>query len=184
MRTMPDRDRPAAATHGPVVRRADAQVRIGRHNDAMPLLFVYGSLKQGFPNEHVNTGRRVAGRYRTGERYPMYLLGPGEVPCLVAPPGAGHQVIGELYEVNDDDLRRMDRLERIGEPQGYERVEVAVERFDTPAVARLRALVYVKQDRAIAATTQRIGPLPEYRQEHAARFHWRGASEPAPEETE
>lgn len=145
----------------------------------MPLLFVYGSLKQGFPNEHVNGGRRVAGRYRTVEQYAMYLLGPGEVPCLVSPPGAGHQVIGELYEVDDDDLRRMDRLERIGEPQGYERVEIAVERFDTSPVTRVPALVYVKQDHAIAVTTQRIGPLPEYRQEHAARFHWRGASEPA-----
>jgi gamma-glutamylaminecyclotransferase len=51
----------------------------------MPLLFVYGSLKQGFPNEHVNTGRRVSGQYRTRERYAMYLLGPGEVPCLVSP---------------------------------------------------------------------------------------------------
>ena len=141
----------------------------------MPLLFVYGSLKRGFPNEHVNTGRRMAGRYRTHERYAMYLLGPGEVPCLVAPPGAGHQVIGELYEVNDDDLRRMDRLEQIGEPQGYERLEVAVERFDTSPVERLHVFAYLKQDRSIAASTERIGPLPEYMQEHAARFHWRGA---------
>ena len=142
----------------------------------MPLLFVYGSLKQGFPNEHVNTGRRVAGEYRTHERYALYLLGPGEVPCLVAPPGDGHQVIGELYEVDDDDLRRMDRLERLGEPEGYERVEAVVERFDISPVARSRVFIYVKQDRSIAASTARIGPLPEYRQEHAVRFHWRGAA--------
>jgi gamma-glutamylaminecyclotransferase len=142
----------------------------------MSLLFVYGSLKQGFPNEHVNTGRRFAGRYRTHDRYGMYLLGPGEVPCLVAPSGVGHQVIGELYEVTDDDLRRMDRLERIGEPQGYERVEVPVERFDTNPIAHLRVLVYLKQDRSIAASMARIGPLQEYMPEHAARFHWRGAA--------
>ncbi|HTJ05017.1 MAG TPA: gamma-glutamylcyclotransferase family protein [Caldimonas sp.] len=142
----------------------------------MALLFVYGSLKQGFPNEHVNGGRRIAGEYRTQERYRLYLLGPGEVPCLVAPPGAGHQVIGELYEVDDDDLRRTDRLERIGEPQGYERVEVAVERFDASPVVSLQVLVYLKQDRSIAASVERIGPFPEYKQEHAARFHWRGAA--------
>lgn len=142
----------------------------------MSLLFVYGSLKRGFPNEHVNTGRRVAGQYRTHERYALYLLGPGEVPCLVSPPGAGHQVIGELYEVNDDDLRRMDRLERVGEPEGYERVEVAVERFDTSPVARLRVFAYLKPDHRIDTSIERIGPLPEYQQEHAARFHWRGAA--------
>ena len=142
----------------------------------MPLLFVYGSLKQGFPNEHVNTGRRVAGEYRTHERFALYLLGPGEVPCLVSPPGAGHQVIGELYEVDDDDLRRMDRLERLGEPGGYERVEAAVERFDTSPMLQSRVFVYVRHDHSIAASTERIGPLPEYKPEHAARFHWRGAA--------
>lgn len=87
----------------------------------MPLLFVYGSLKQGFANEHVNTGRRVAGQYRTQERYPFFLLGEGEVPCVVARPGTGAQIVGELYEATPADIARMDLLERIGEPNGYER---------------------------------------------------------------
>ncbi len=141
----------------------------------MPMLFVYGSLKQGFANEHVNSGRRLPGRYRTHERHALYLLGAGEVPCLVVPSGVGHQVVGELYEVDDDHLRRMDRLERLGEPQGYERAEIAVERFDVASSAPLRALVYVRREAAIAADVARIGPLPEYLQEHAVRFHWRGA---------
>ncbi|MBV9891958.1 MAG: gamma-glutamylcyclotransferase [Rhizobacter sp.] len=140
----------------------------------MPVLFVYGSLKQGFANEHVNSGRRLPGRYRTRERHALYLLGPGEVPCLVVPSGVGHQVVGELYEVDDDDLRRMDRLERLGEPQGYERVEIVVERFEVSPSVLLRALVYVRQEASIAAEVERVGPLPEYRQEHAGRFHWRG----------
>jgi gamma-glutamylaminecyclotransferase len=142
----------------------------------MVLLFVYGSLKQGYPNEHINTGRRVAGQYRTRELYPMYLLGLGEVPCLVATPGTGHQVTGELYEVNVDDIARMDRLERVGEPHGYERIEAAIERFDLQPIEELRALVYVKSERVIPASTQRIGPLAEYKPEHAVRFHWKGAA--------
>jgi gamma-glutamylaminecyclotransferase len=142
----------------------------------MPLLFVYGSLKQGFPNERVNTGRRVAGQYRTHEHYRMYLLGEGEVPCIVAPPGTGHQVVGELYEVNAEDVARMDRLERIGEPTGYERVELVVERFDTQPTQLLLAGAYLKHEHAVPASVQRVGPLVEYRQEHAARFHWRGAA--------
>jgi gamma-glutamylaminecyclotransferase len=142
----------------------------------MPRLFVYGSLKRGFANEHVNTGTRVGGQYRTRDRYPLVLLGEGEVPCLVSPPGTGHQVIGELYEVNPDDIARMDRLERVGEPQGYERVEIVVERYDLPSVEREPALVYVKQNHTIPSSTPRIGPLAEYRQEHAARFRWKGAT--------
>jgi gamma-glutamylaminecyclotransferase len=141
----------------------------------MPRLFVYGSLKRGFPNEHVNTGTRVNGQYRTRDPYPLYLLGEGEVPCIVSSAGSGHQVLGELYEVNHDDLARMDRLERLGEPQGYERVEVVVERYDLPSVEHEPALAYVKQEQAIPPSTRRIGPLAEYRQEHAVRFRWKGA---------
>ena len=100
----------------------------------MPLLFAYGSLKQGFANAQLNPGRRVPGQYRARERFPLYLLGDGEVPGLFAPPGSGHQVIGELYEVNDEEFQRLDRLERVGEPEGYERVQIAVERFDLAAV--------------------------------------------------
>ena len=144
----------------------------------MPLLFVYGSLKQGFPNEHVNAGRRLAGRYRTQERFRMYLLGEGEVPCLVAPPGAGHQVIGELYEVDAEAIARMDRLERVGEPTGYERREAAIERFDGEPIEILRADLYLRHEQAVPASMPRIGPLAEYRSEHAARFHWRGAAPP------
>ena len=142
----------------------------------MPLLFVYGSLKQGFANEHVNTGRRVVGRYRTHEPYRMYLLGEGEVPCVVAPPGTRHQVVGELYEVNAEDIARMDRLERIGESTGYERAELFIERFDTEPVEFLHADVYLKHERVIPTSVQRIGPLAEYTPEHAARFYWRGAA--------
>ena len=106
----------------------------------------------------------------------MYLLGEGEVPCVVSPPGGGHQVVGELYEVNEVDLARMDRLERLGEPQGYERVEVAVERFDPFSTGPTKALVYLKNESSIPPTTRRTGPLAEYMPEHAARFHWQGAA--------
>ena len=141
----------------------------------MPHLFTYGSLKQGFANEHVNTGRRVTGQFRTQDKFLLYLLGEGEVPCLLAPSGNGCQVMGELNEVSATDIERMDRLERIGEPSGYERIEITVERFDTPVAEYYQADVYVKQGSSVAASTPRIGPPDEYRQEHAARFFWQGA---------
>jgi gamma-glutamylaminecyclotransferase len=38
-------------------------------------VFVFGTLKQGFPNFHINRGRRVAGEFATGLAYPLYLVG-------------------------------------------------------------------------------------------------------------
>lgn len=138
----------------------------------MPLLFVYGSLKQGFANERVNTGRRRPGAYRTRQPMAMYLLGAGEVPCIVLGAAGGAQVIGELYEVDDSALEAMDRLERIGEPQGYERVAVELERADDGTVAAVQAFVYVKRAECVPADVSRIGPLAEYTPDLAARFAW------------
>lgn len=140
----------------------------------MPLLFTYGSLKQGFANEHINTGRRVAGSFRTQDKFLMYLLSEGEVPCVLAPAGRGSQIIGELYETTAEDIARMDKLERIGEANGYERVEIAVERFDVLPTEIHKAFIYLKLEDSIPVATPRIGPLDEYRQEHTARFFWQG----------
>jgi len=90
------------------------------------LLFVYGSLKEGFPNHHVNRGRRVPGVFRTVQPYPLYLA-DGVLPCLLARPGAGLRVQGQLFEVAEDDLAAMDALERVGEPGGYARITIEVE---------------------------------------------------------
>ena len=138
----------------------------------MDMLFVYGSLKQGFANEHVNAGKRVDGNYRTFLRMPLFLLGDGHVPCLVHAPGEGHQVIGELYEVDDGTLAVMDRLERIGEPRGYQRVTIGVERTDQAVPTTITALVYVKSPDDVPKGTFRIGPCVEYTAEHARHFKW------------
>ena len=140
----------------------------------MQLLFVYGSLKKGFANHHVNTGRHVAGRYRTRERFVLCLHGAGEVPCLLSPAGEGYQVFGELSEVTPDDLARMDLLERVGDADGYERVDIEIERTDGPAPIVLQAQAYMKRADQVAASDRRTGALQEYLPEHAARFHWVG----------
>ena len=140
----------------------------------MQLLFVYGSLKQGYANEHVNTGRRVAGRFRTRERFVLCLHGVGEVPCLLSPAGEGHQVVGELYEVTPDDLARMDLLERVGDADGYERLDMEIERVDGTVPVVLQAQGYLKRAVQVPPSDRRTGALQEYLPEHAARFHWVG----------
>jgi len=138
----------------------------------MVLLFTYGSLKQGFCNEHINTGERVPGRYRTRERLPFYLMGDGHVPCVIHQPGAGHQVVGELYRASAEALAGMDRLERVGQAGGYSRVSIALERLDGEAPGFVTAQIYVRLPADVQPGEQRSELLGEYTPEHALKFVW------------
>lgn len=138
----------------------------------MTLLFVYGSLKQGFPNAHVNSGERIPGVYRTRQPLPMYLLGDGQVPCLVLAPGSGEQVLGELYRVDASGLAAMDRLERLGESDGYLRQSVEVEAVGPQKSEVVSAYAYMKRPEQLPPQAPRVGPLAEYTMEHARHLHW------------
>ena len=141
----------------------------------MTLLFTYGSLKQGFPNAHRNSGQRLPGSYRTREVLPMVLLGEGHVPCVIYDPGTGYQVMGEVYRMDGPGLVTTDKLERVGEAAGYHRIEIDCERTDLADAPVVRALVYVRLPAEVPADTPRIGPLREYTSEHAHTFMWTGA---------
>ena len=52
---------------------------------AVQRLFVYGSLKEGFPNFHINRGRRIAGQFRTVLPHSLHLVN-GRLPCLLPLP--------------------------------------------------------------------------------------------------
>ncbi|MFD2451175.1 gamma-glutamylcyclotransferase [Ideonella paludis] len=49
------------------------------------LIFVYGTLKEGFPNAHLNQGRRVLGHFRTVQRFPFMWCA---CPWRTAHPGS------------------------------------------------------------------------------------------------
>ncbi|MFN0186193.1 MAG: gamma-glutamylcyclotransferase family protein [Aquabacterium sp.] len=138
----------------------------------MSPLFVYGSLKEGFPNAHVNTGVRRPGRFRTVERLPFYLVGDGWLPCLVHAPGQGEQVIGQVFDVTADALAAMDLLERVGEPGGYVRLSIRVEPADSETGPAIDAFVYLQDPQRLQGDGPRIGPLAEYTLEHARRLAW------------
>ncbi|HYP70984.1 MAG TPA: gamma-glutamylcyclotransferase family protein, partial [Variovorax sp.] len=86
------------------------------------LVFVFGTLKEGFPNFATNKGRRLPGVFLTKDRYPFYLVGERHSPWLVDQPGEGERVVGQVFEVDKVALAAMDALERIHEPDGYRRV--------------------------------------------------------------
>jgi gamma-glutamylaminecyclotransferase len=137
----------------------------------MPPLFVYGSLKEGFPNFHVNQGRRLAGEFRTRQPYPLYLV-DGRLPCLLPSPGEGLQVQGQLFEVSPEALARMDRLERVGQPGGYTRELIEVQRVDAAGPAALPAFAYLQTPAMLDAAGTHLGPLACYTLEHAKTLRW------------
>jgi len=89
-------------------------------------VFVYGTLKEGQSNHRLLnrslfTGRDAApGILYTGPAFPMAI----EIGSLTGDPVVP-MINGELYEVDDNTLENLDRLE--GHPDFYERKEVTLE---------------------------------------------------------
>lgn len=142
------------------------------------LVFVYGTLKQGFRNAHVNTGTRVPGEFVSVDRYPLYVIGPHHLPWLVERAGEGEHVTGQLYEVDSADLARMDALERITEPDWYRRGEIAVRRRGDATAGVHKALVYFGSAARLETEVVHLGPVPAFTADHAALYgsarHGRG----------
>jgi len=134
-------------------------------------VFVFGTLKSGFPNHHVNQGEQLPGHFVTRSPYPLYLVGARHSPWLIDDPGAGFRVRGELYRIDPEGLQRMDQLERISEADGYRRRNI--ELIDEHSGNSLNAAVYLKpreQFLALPATAIRCGPHAEYTPDLAALY--------------
>ena len=94
-------------------------------------LFVFGTLKRGFPNYEVGmSGLRFVGRCRTCEAYPLVVAGKWFSPVLIFEAGLGSRVFGELFEVDDAALERLDFFEHVHLPAGHNRMKIAVEMVD------------------------------------------------------
>lgn len=134
-------------------------------------IFVYGTLKRGFPNHHLNRGQHIEGRFSTWHPYPLLLVGERHSPWLIDRPGEGFRVSGELYLLDEDGLRQMDRLERIDAADGYRRREREI--FDEGKGAVLRAFIYLKPAASLDNLEKdriRSGPHAVYDEELAARY--------------
>ena len=133
----------------------------------MALVFVYGTLKAGFRNQHWN-GARLIGRYRSLERYPLLVLGPTYLPWLSEEAGRGEFVIGELYEADAAQLAKMDELEELDKPDWYRRGEIALE--PEAGGEALSGLVYFGSPVRAAREAVHAGPLVEYTMAIEQRF--------------
>jgi gamma-glutamylcyclotransferase (GGCT)/AIG2-like uncharacterized protein YtfP len=81
-------------------------------------LFLYGTLMSGESNHRRLRGARLLATGRTEPRYTLVSL--GRYPALLE--GGTTSVAGEIYEVDDDLLRALDRFE--GVPTLYRRAAI------------------------------------------------------------
>lgn len=84
-------------------------------------LFVYGTLKQGHSNHRFLRDSNFLGAAATQTKYTMVHLGgfPGVTQKKTS------VIHGELYEIDDDTLRNVDRLE--GHPSFYKRKTIKID---------------------------------------------------------
>jgi gamma-glutamylaminecyclotransferase len=133
-------------------------------------VFVYGTLKEGFPNFHVNRGTRVPGEFVTVDAFPMYVIGRCAVPWLVDRTGEGHVVRGQLFEVDDATLAAMDELEMVSVPGWYARRSVRVRPAGASSAGFVDAFVYFGSADRLAAVVVHRGPIAEYTLADAADY--------------
>jgi gamma-glutamylaminecyclotransferase len=109
----------------------------------MAKVFVFGTLKKGFPLHDVALcGARFLGTYRTIHPIPLVIAGPWFAPMMLDQPGIGMRVEGELYEIDDAELTQLDDLESLGEIGNFRKsihVEAVHERLMVEAAAYMKA---------------------------------------------
>ncbi|XP_039748420.1 putative gamma-glutamylcyclotransferase CG2811 isoform X1 [Pararge aegeria] len=98
---------------GTIFIRTKIQTKIRTMNHKV---FVYGTLKRNEPNHHWLTNpEHGIGKFitegTTKTKYPLIIGTKYNIPFLLYSPGDGHYVRGEVYEVDDTMLSKLDILE-------------------------------------------------------------------------
>ncbi len=135
------------------------------------LVFVFGTLKQGFPNHHIIAQQSLLGEYETAQPYPLYLVGERHSPWMLDQPGQGLKVTGQVFKVDDDSLAAMDKLERIHCADGYRRLTISV--IKKHSNIKTKAFCYLKPPQQINRTAIHSGLITEYLLEHASKYRSR-----------
>ena len=129
-------------------------------------VFVYGTLKRGYPNNPLLEGSEFLGE---AVPVPTYKMVETSFPVIMPDP-SGKPVAGEIYTVDDATLARLDQLEREG--RSYDRVMINAtlplsngERLPT------RAFIYVGREDRFGEMFAR-GPLYKQANERG-ELDWR-----------
>jgi gamma-glutamylaminecyclotransferase len=103
----------------------------------------------------------------------LYLVGERHSPWMVNTPGQGEHVVGQVFEVKPEVLDRMDILERVTEPDGYDRIQIKVRSQSAEPESELLVHAYLKHPRNLAGAEIMVGPFSEYTLEHAELYRKR-----------
>lgn len=126
----------------------------------MHCLFIYGTLKRGFPNFTPFMDKALYIKDATTKlSFPLVIGGKYYSPCLIDEPGIGHHVSGELFDVAGDDLKKLDQLEATHLPNGYRRISIDV--FEAGSIEPRKVWTYAKPRDVIEGIHSQ--PLREYR---------------------
>ena len=134
----------------------------------MHQIFVFGTLKEGFPNYNINKGIRLKGDYLTKNRYPLYVVGERFAPWLIIDKGNGHNVRGQVFTIDDATLADMDKLERITEVNGYRRMELTV--ISEESDEELLVFAYGKPIEQLSGVDIQLELEGEYKLEHSVLY--------------
>ncbi|GMT03899.1 hypothetical protein PENTCL1PPCAC_26073 [Pristionchus entomophagus] len=130
----------------------------------MPLhkVLVYGTLKSGHTNHAILTEsegtQRLLGVGETVSAFPLVVGTFLNIPYLLYAPGEGVSVEGEIYEVDDVKLARLDKLERL-----YERKLEKVRLLDSNDI--VEAWVYALMKWADDFRAKSSAPLRSYHEQ-------------------
>ena len=139
------------------------------------LVFVYGTLKEGFANFHISGGIRRQGEYETVRRFPLYVIGEYYIPWLVDQEDEGNQVKGQVFEADSAALIRMDELEMLGEPGWFTRRQILVRPTDSKLSGMLTAYVYFGATARLNYETVHLGPIGHFSPVHDIEYRKRAA---------
>uniref|UniRef100_T1GP59 Gamma-glutamylcyclotransferase family protein n=1 Tax=Megaselia scalaris TaxID=36166 RepID=T1GP59_MEGSC len=90
----------------------------------MHQVFVYGTLKKGQPNHYwltkpENGVSKFLAEGKTETKFPLVIGTRYNIPFLLDKKGSGHEIEGEIYEVDDKMMGNLDILEDY--PEYYDR---------------------------------------------------------------
>lgn len=116
-------------------------VDAGQNLNAMKL-FVFGTLKRGFAlHEKGLAPATFLGGFRTVQPFPMVIAGPWYAPMMINRPGMERRVLGELYEVDTQQLAIVGGLESTGTPGNF---RVLIDVAPEAGGSSVEAMVYMK----------------------------------------